>query len=338
MVEAEAAHGTVTRHYRQHQKGEQTSTNSIASIFAWTRGLAHRAKLDDNAELAKFAATLEKVTVDTVEAGFMTKDLALLVGPDQKWLSTTGFLDKVDENLQEGDGGLNRRPARQHADASTSEMARSPHRYVSSLARSSSLAAAHARSAASAQVPAAHRGAGRDRGRHASCRGRAGLRVQGRRRRQARLGVPRTDRDLAARRQDRRPPLCRAELGARRRQRGDGKAVANAPGQSAGDIPWLKLEVTAHRGSGTLAGRHDGAADQHRTAASTPAPATRPARCTARPTRRTTCSCARDRERSSGGHKSPANSLCRWARRVRDFAHAEPPNSAPLPTLHGRRS
>jgi isocitrate dehydrogenase len=100
VVEAEAAHGTVTRHYRQHQKGEQTSTNSVASIFAWTRGLAHRAKLDNNAELAKFAATLEHVTVGTVESGFMTKDLALLVGADQKWLSTTGFLDKVDENLQ----------------------------------------------------------------------------------------------------------------------------------------------------------------------------------------------------------------------------------------------
>jgi isocitrate dehydrogenase len=101
VVEAEAAHGTVTRHYRQHQKGEQTSTNSVASIYAWTRGLAHRAKLDDNAALAKFAATLEKVTVGTVESGFMTKDLALLVGADQKWLSTTGFLDKVDENLQQ---------------------------------------------------------------------------------------------------------------------------------------------------------------------------------------------------------------------------------------------
>jgi len=100
IVESEAAHGTVTRHYRQHQKGEQTSTNSIASIFAWSRGLAHRAKLDANAALAKFAATLEKVCVDTVEAGFMTKDLALLVGPDQHWLSTTGFLDKIDENLK----------------------------------------------------------------------------------------------------------------------------------------------------------------------------------------------------------------------------------------------
>jgi isocitrate dehydrogenase len=100
VVEAEAAHGTVTRHYRQHQKGAETSTNSVASIFAWTRGLAHRAKLDNHPELSSFAATLEKVTVDTVEAGSMTKDLALLVGPDQKWLSTTGFLDKVDDNLK----------------------------------------------------------------------------------------------------------------------------------------------------------------------------------------------------------------------------------------------
>jgi isocitrate dehydrogenase len=99
VCEAEAAHGTVTRHYREHQKGKETSTNSIASIFAWTRGLAHRAKLDNNPPLAKFALTLEKVCVDTVEASFMTKDLALLVGADQKWLSTTGFLDKVSENL-----------------------------------------------------------------------------------------------------------------------------------------------------------------------------------------------------------------------------------------------
>ncbi|MGU3417723.1 NADP-dependent isocitrate dehydrogenase [Methylobacterium sp. D54C] len=99
-VEAEAAHGTVTRHYREHQKGRETSTNSIASIFAWTRGLSHRAKLDGNDDLAKFSATLEKVCVDTVEAGHMTKDLALLVGPDQRWLSTTGFLDKVDQNLK----------------------------------------------------------------------------------------------------------------------------------------------------------------------------------------------------------------------------------------------
>jgi len=100
VVEAEAAHGTVTRHYRQHQRGEQTSTNSVASIYAWARGLAHRAKLDKDPELAKFSTTLEKVTVDTVESGFMTKDLALLVGPEQKWLSTTGFLDKIDENLK----------------------------------------------------------------------------------------------------------------------------------------------------------------------------------------------------------------------------------------------
>ncbi|QPC87932.1 NADP-dependent isocitrate dehydrogenase [Mesorhizobium sp. NBSH29] len=99
-VEAEAAHGTVTRHYRQHQKGEETSTNSIASIFAWTRGLAHRAKLDNNEALKNFADTLEKVCIQTVESGFMTKDLALLIGADQPWLSTTGFLDKIDENLQ----------------------------------------------------------------------------------------------------------------------------------------------------------------------------------------------------------------------------------------------
>ncbi|MGP8231566.1 MAG: NADP-dependent isocitrate dehydrogenase [Methylovirgula sp.] len=99
-VEAEAAHGTVTRHYREYQKGRETSTNSIASIFAWTRALSHRAKLDDNPELARFAATLEKVCVDTVESGFMTKDLALLVGADQRWLSTTGFLDKISGNLR----------------------------------------------------------------------------------------------------------------------------------------------------------------------------------------------------------------------------------------------
>ena len=104
IMESEAAHGTVTRHYREHQKGKETSTNSIASIFAWTRGLAHRAKLDNNAQLAKFASTLEKVCVDTVESGFMTKDLALLVGPNQKWLSTGGFLDKVDENLKKAMG------------------------------------------------------------------------------------------------------------------------------------------------------------------------------------------------------------------------------------------
>lgn len=99
-LEAEAAHGTVTRHYREHQKGNETSTNSIASIYAWTRGLSHRAKLDNNPALAKFSGTLEETVVATVEAGNMTKDLALLVGPDQKWLSTTGFLDKVDENMQ----------------------------------------------------------------------------------------------------------------------------------------------------------------------------------------------------------------------------------------------
>ena len=99
IVEAEAAHGTVTRHYRQHQKGESTSTNSIASIYAWTGGLKHRAKLDDNAKLKEFAETLESVIIETVESGHMTKDLALLVGPDQGWLTTEGFLEKIDENL-----------------------------------------------------------------------------------------------------------------------------------------------------------------------------------------------------------------------------------------------
>ncbi len=99
VVEAEAAHGTVTRHFREHEKGKATSTNSIASIYAWTGGLKHRAKLDGNDALMRFATTLEKVTVDTVEDGWMTKDLALLVGPDQKWLTTMGYLEKVDEYL-----------------------------------------------------------------------------------------------------------------------------------------------------------------------------------------------------------------------------------------------
>jgi isocitrate dehydrogenase len=99
-VEAEAAHGTVTRHYRLHQEGKQTSTNSTASIFAWSRGLAHRAKLDGNDALKKFAATLENVTVATIESGKMTKDLAVLVGPEQSWLSTEGFIDAVDKALQ----------------------------------------------------------------------------------------------------------------------------------------------------------------------------------------------------------------------------------------------
>ncbi len=99
-VEAEAAHGTVTRHYREHQAGRETSTNPIASIFAWTRGLMHRAKLDGNADLDKFAHTLEKVCISTVEAGFMTKDLAILISKDQPWLTTQKFLDKIDENLK----------------------------------------------------------------------------------------------------------------------------------------------------------------------------------------------------------------------------------------------
>jgi len=99
VVEAEAAHGTVTRHYRQHQQGKPTSTNPIASIFAWTRGLEHRGKLDDNAELIEFAHTLEDVVITSVEAGHMTKDLALLVGPEQKWETTEEFLDTLDRNL-----------------------------------------------------------------------------------------------------------------------------------------------------------------------------------------------------------------------------------------------
>ena len=99
IVEAEAAHGTVTRHFRQHQAGKATSTNSVASIYAWTGGLKHRAKLDSNAQLLRFAETLEQATVATVEDGHMTKDLALLVGPDQKWLTTIGYLEKVDEYL-----------------------------------------------------------------------------------------------------------------------------------------------------------------------------------------------------------------------------------------------
>ncbi len=99
-VEAEAAHGTVTRHFRAHERGEETSTNSIASIYAWTRGLAHRGKLDSNDALINFATTLERTVVKTVESGHMTKDLALLIGAEQKWLTTTGFLEKVDENFR----------------------------------------------------------------------------------------------------------------------------------------------------------------------------------------------------------------------------------------------
>lgn len=104
VVEAEAAHGTVTRHYREHQKGKETSTNPIASIYAWTRGLYYRGKFDGTPEVQKFAETLEKVCVDTVESGYMTKDLALLISPDQKWLTTVQFLDKLDENLKKAMG------------------------------------------------------------------------------------------------------------------------------------------------------------------------------------------------------------------------------------------
>jgi len=100
VMEAEAAHGTVTRHYRMHQQGKETSTNPIASIFAWTRGLAHRGKLDSNEELIKFAQTLEKVCIECVENGSMTKDLAILVGPNSKFLTTNQFLDEIDGNLK----------------------------------------------------------------------------------------------------------------------------------------------------------------------------------------------------------------------------------------------
>jgi len=99
-VESEAAHGTVTRHYRMHQQGKATSTNPIASIFAWTGGLKHRGKLDNTPEVVQFAETLERVCVDTVESGKMTKDLALLIGPDQNWLTTEGFFEAVVENLE----------------------------------------------------------------------------------------------------------------------------------------------------------------------------------------------------------------------------------------------
>jgi len=101
IVEAEAAHGTVTRHYRQHQKGEATSTNSIASIFAWTQGLDHRGRMDGTPDVRKFAQTLERVVIETVEQGFMTKDLALLVGPDQGYLTTEGFIEKVAQNFED---------------------------------------------------------------------------------------------------------------------------------------------------------------------------------------------------------------------------------------------
>jgi isocitrate dehydrogenase len=99
-VESEAAHGTVTRHYRQHQAGNQTSTNPIASIFAWTRGLSYRAKFDNTPEVDNFSKTLENVCIETVESGYMTKDLALLVSKDQKWLTTTEFLNKIDQNFK----------------------------------------------------------------------------------------------------------------------------------------------------------------------------------------------------------------------------------------------
>ncbi len=103
-MEAEAAHGTVTRHYREHQKGKETSTNSIASIFAWTRGLAYRGKFDNTPDVTAFAETLEKVCIQTVESGDMTKDLAILIGKDQPWLNTQAFLARIDENLKKAMG------------------------------------------------------------------------------------------------------------------------------------------------------------------------------------------------------------------------------------------
>jgi isocitrate dehydrogenase len=99
-VEAEAAHGTVTRHFRMHEQGKATSTNPIASIFAWTRGLIYRGKFDDTPDVTKFAELLEKVCIDTVESGKMTKDLALLIGPDQAWMTTEQFFEAVRENLE----------------------------------------------------------------------------------------------------------------------------------------------------------------------------------------------------------------------------------------------
>ncbi|HEY0522157.1 MAG TPA: isocitrate/isopropylmalate family dehydrogenase, partial [Stellaceae bacterium] len=99
-VEAEAAHGTVTRHYRLHQQGKETSTNPIASIFAWTRGLAYRGEFDGTPDVKRFAEALESVCIETVEAGHMTKDLAILISPEQPWMTTNQFLDKLDENLK----------------------------------------------------------------------------------------------------------------------------------------------------------------------------------------------------------------------------------------------
>ena len=99
-VEAEAAHGTVTRHYRQHQQGKATSTNPIASIFAWTRGLIYRGKFDDTPDVTRFAETLERVCIQTVENGHMTKDLAILIGPDQSWMTTEQFFEAIRSNLE----------------------------------------------------------------------------------------------------------------------------------------------------------------------------------------------------------------------------------------------
>ena len=309
-VEAEAAHGTVTRHYREHQKGKETSTNSIASIFAWTRGLAHRAKLDNNAELAKFAETLEKVCVDTVEAGYMTKDLALLVGPDQRWLTTTGFLDKVAENLRRRwrrkrvtlnyrnrlgvattKQSSPRRPGIAFCGGCRIRHASGDHHaglqdHCAPLA----VCCRPARDAQPRPAPRRHRGARRDRRAHRARRGRAGLRMQGRRRRQARLGLPRADRDAAGRGK-RRPALCRAELGhadgsavsarrpAMRRARRERHSLAEA----RCDLPrgtGVLADVTTVQRINTLGGKLEGSCDKA-------------GAFNARPIRPIMCSCAK---------------------------------------------
>jgi isocitrate dehydrogenase len=217
VVEAEAAHGTVTRHYRQHQKGEQTSTNSVASIYAWTRGLTHRAK----------RAAREPGPINT--------------GGDHG-----SPLSRDDGRRERIANNPRRKRSYAHFNDCTCHRRRGgvPER---------SLGAG----------PAGPRRARGERGDQAACRGRADLRVQARQRRQARLGVPRADRDVAARRQDRGTPLCRAELGARRRQRGDGKGGRQRAGPER-----QRHSLAQARSNGASRQRHarrhhDGAADQH---------------------------------------------------------------------------
>ncbi|CUU17200.1 Isocitrate dehydrogenase NADP EC 11142 CDS [Bradyrhizobium sp.] len=236
-VEAEAAHGTVTRHYREHQKGKETSTNSIASIFAWTRGLSHRAKLDNNAELAKFASTLEKVCVDTVEEGYMTKDLALLVGADQRWLSTTGFLDKVAENLTKA-------LASSRGDATMSIKLAVPCLML--------LAAMAGPTAAAETLPEAIAAPGETIV--------LSVHAEGAQVYECKAG---TDGKLAWAFREPVATLLSEGKTIGRHYAGPnweladssavvGKAIGNAPGATAADIPWLKLEVASRRGSGVL--------------------------------------------------------------------------------------